>query len=201
MPRGDREPDATAFEGIFEQHGRAVLAYALRRCPNAADAEDAVAETFTIAWRRFTRVPVGAEARPWLYGVCRRVLANQRRADGRRWRLLDRLAGRTPTTQTTAIEGVDSSGLAVEALGRLRDDDQELLRLVAWEGLHHAEIATVLGITTNAVAIRLHRARARFAVEFQRVLQEGDQKGLDSSRTSPLVKGAMTGDQARERPR
>ncbi|WP_374058788.1 RNA polymerase sigma factor [Planomonospora sp. ID91781] len=45
----------------------------------------------------------------------------------------------------------------------LSDDDHELLSLVAWEGLDAAEIARVLGCSRNAVRIRLHRARKRFA--------------------------------------
>lgn len=198
-----RSPDnaVTAFDRIFEEHGRAILAYALRRCASAADAEDAVAETFTIAWRRVAYVPGGAEARPWLYGVCRRVLANQRRGAARRWRLLDRLSRHEPATQTSAIEGTGPPGPAIEALGHLRADDQELLRLVAWEGLSHGEIAAVLGITANAVGIRLHRARYRFEAEFQRVLEEHALKGPDHSRTSAPVKGTMTGDHVRERPR
>ncbi len=200
MHSGGGEADAAVFEELFAEHGRAVLAYALRRCPNAADAEDAVAETFTVAWRRRTRVPPGGEARPWLYGVCRRILANQRRGEARRWRLLDRLTRHEPAIRTTAVEGSEPAGPAIEALGRLRGDDQELLRLVAWEGLRHAEIATVLGITPNAVAIRLHRARHRFEAEFSDLTQHA-LKGPDDSRTSDPLKGAMTGDHARERPR
>lgn len=46
--------------------------------PTPKDAADAVAETFLVAWRRLPEVPSGEEARPWLYGVARRTLANQR---------------------------------------------------------------------------------------------------------------------------
>jgi len=183
MHSGGGEADAVVFEELFAEHGRAVLAYALRRCPNPSDAEDAVAETFTVAWRRLTRVPPGGEARPWLYGVCRRVIANQRRGEARRWRLLGRLTQHEPAIRTNATEGSGRSGPAIEALGQLRGDDQELLRLVAWEGLSHGEIATVLGITPNAVAIRLHRARHRFEAEFHGSI-ERDLKGRGHSRTS-----------------
>jgi len=48
-----------------------------------------------------------------------------------------------------------------EQLAQLRPDDQEILRLAMWETLPHDQIATVLGISTNAVGIRLHRARNR----------------------------------------
>ena len=59
--------------------------------------------------------------------------------------------------------GEDLDGPAFVALASLSPADQELLRLVAWEELGNQQIAAVLGITPNAVAIRLHRARARFA--------------------------------------
>ena len=36
----------------------------------------------------------------------------------------------------------------------------EIVRLAYWDGLNHAEIGAVLGLSTNAVAVRLHRARA-----------------------------------------
>ena len=47
------------------------------------------------------------------------------------------------------------------ALARLRPADQEILRLVTWEELSHREVATALGVSLNAVAIRFHRARKR----------------------------------------
>lgn len=74
----------------------------------------------------------------------------------------------------------------MEALARLRPDDQELLRLIAWDDLTHAEAAAVLGISANAVAIRLHRARRRFAEQLV--------KGSSATRTSVLVKGSTARD-------
>ena len=61
------------FAQAFEEHFRAVSAYALRRT-TPAEAEDAVAETFLVAWRRLDELP--DDAKPWLLGVARRVLAN-----------------------------------------------------------------------------------------------------------------------------
>jgi RNA polymerase sigma-70 factor (ECF subfamily) len=50
------------------------------------------------------------------------------------------------------------------ALDQLSRSDRELLRLHAWEGLEPREIAVVLGITANAAATRLSRAKKRFLV-------------------------------------
>lgn len=164
------------FEAAFEAHHRRVLAYAMRRCPSVADAEDATSETFTVAWRRVGDLPPTEAALPWLLAVARRVLANRHRSERRFTSLIDRLKG-----QPRPPVGPAPTSAAAEALGRLGPDDQELLRLLAWDGLSQAEAGAVLGISANAVAIRLHRARKRFADELA--------KGSDQVRTLPLVKG------------
>jgi RNA polymerase sigma-70 factor (ECF subfamily) len=60
------------------------MRYALREVP-AHLANDVVAETFLTTWRRLDEVP--DPALPWLLGVARRVVANQRRGEQRRERL------------------------------------------------------------------------------------------------------------------
>jgi RNA polymerase sigma-70 factor (ECF subfamily) len=178
----------TRFDQLFTEHQRHVLAYAMRRTQAWADAEDVAAETFTIAWRRFDAIP-SAEPLPWLYAVARRVLANHRRGSGRRERLAALL--RVEDVATPLRAGEDRDGPVFVALGSLSPADQELLRLVAWEELGNQQIAAVLGITPNAVAIRLHRARARFAHALARESRDDDLKYLDPSRTSAQVKGTQ----------
>ena len=173
------------FDALFSDHQRLILAYAIRRTPTLADAEDVAAETFTIAWRKIEAVP--ADALPWLYAVARRVLANHRRGRSRLERLTALL--RVDDVPTPMLAGEDHDGPAFAALASLPPADQELLRLVAWEDLGNQEIAVVLGVTPNAVAIRLHRARARFADALARTSVEDDLKDLDPSRTSADVKG------------
>ena len=168
---------ASRFEAAFELHHRRVLAYAIRRTRSLVDAEDAVAETFAVAWRRIDQLPAGDGELPWLLGTARRILANQHRGARRLGALLDRLRAQPQAPRCVAPT---PESPAIDALARLRPDDQELLRLIAWEDLSHADAAAVLGISVNAVAIRLHRARARFAQALV--------KGSGPSRTSALVK-------------
>ena len=138
-----------------------MLAYALRRTERAT-AEDVVAETFVIAWRRLDEVP--DPPLPWLLGVARRVLANQRRGERRRDALLDRLR-REPAPQPAPVE----DGRALAALAALGERDREALLLHAWEGLDHAGAGTVMGCSAAAFAVRLHRARRRLAKELERL--------------------------------
>jgi RNA polymerase sigma-70 factor (ECF subfamily) len=70
-----------------------------------------VAETFTVAWRRIADVPSGQDARAWLYGVARRVLANHDRAIRRR--LDERLAADVAVHSVNDVsedEGADREG-------------------------------------------------------------------------------------------
>ena len=186
-PSRDATLFGTLFGALFEAHQREVLAYARRRTTSIADAEDATAETFVIAWRKMAAVPI--EPLPWLYGVARRVLANQRRGEDRRLRLAWRIRDDVPTP---AYLGEDAGTPATVALTRLRADDQELLRLVAWEELGNNEIAEVLGATPNAVAIRLHRARGRFKLALADVLRERGVKDPAVPRTHGQVKGTAS---------
>ena len=188
---------AGAFEELFSRHHRPVLAYALRRSASSADAEDAAAETFTIAWRRLADVP--DDPLPWLYGVARRVIANQRRSHQRGLRLHTRL--REEARPEAVYQTQDAAGdTALAVLSRLRPDDQELLRLIAWEELSHAQIAEVIGISVNAVGIRVHRARERFAAAFGQIV-EAEVKGFGDIRTHVSLKGRIIGRMRREETR
>jgi RNA polymerase sigma-70 factor (ECF subfamily) len=91
---------------------------------------------------------------PWVYGVARGCLANNRRSAARQQRLLHRLALARPD------EPSDDGELA-EALARLPSSDGEILRLWAWERLEPRDLARALGISANAASIRLHRAKKR----------------------------------------
>ncbi|MDQ1399194.1 MAG: hypothetical protein QOF81_2688 [Acidimicrobiaceae bacterium] len=153
---------------LFERHWRRVFAYALRRSPNRAAADDVVADVFLTAWRRIGDIPDDYEL-AWLLAVARKVLANASRGDARRDRLLARLHQATPSGQAAEVEAAADDDEAAEqvraALGRLREADAEILQLATWERLPHAQIAVVLECTVNAVAIRLHRARQRLSEE------------------------------------
>jgi RNA polymerase sigma-70 factor (ECF subfamily) len=145
------------FRRLFADYNRHVLAYALRRTEQRSDAEDVVSSTFAVAWRRWSDKPSAEFELPWLYAIAARVLANQRRS----LRRLAALRSRLREAPAPARDERSDLREVVAALKQLRRDDQEILRLAAWEGLTGAELAVALGCTENAAAIRLHRARQR----------------------------------------
>ncbi|AQZ62632.1 RNA polymerase subunit sigma-24 [[Actinomadura] parvosata subsp. kistnae] len=175
------------FEVIYVANYADILAYIRRRTDSHDDAADALAETFATAWRRLDDLPRGQDARLWLFGVARRVLANGRRAESRRSELVERL-GRQLAVWAEHIEAGESMAGVQEAFGRLSGDDREILALAGWEGLGSDEIATVLGCSRANARLRLHRARKRLARQL-------DAAGVDLARIGlravAMTKGAM----------
>lgn len=146
-----------------------MLAYCLRRTA-VQDAHDATSEVFSVAWRRLDDLPAGEQELPWLYGVARNVLAQQWRSSGRFRRLVGRVASQpfrvVPDPATEVLRRVEFTNV-LNAAATLKMSDQEILRLAAWEGLRHADIAQILGISVAAVDQRLHRAKKRLVQAYE----------------------------------
>jgi RNA polymerase sigma-70 factor (ECF subfamily) len=160
MPSVDREE---RFNRLMREHGDALHRYLRRRFRggDGTDVEDLLADVMTIAWRRLDDVPRDAEA-PWLFGVARRRLSNARTRQVRRDRIAAPLRPKAPSP---AAEDVALADLSLrEALMKLPEKEREALTLTAWEGLGPEELAVALGVSVNAAAIRLSKAKTKLRV-------------------------------------
>ncbi len=153
------------FRTLYGANFAPLLGFVLRRAAGPHDAADVVSETFMVAWRRLADVPEGSDARLWLYGVARRVMANHRRGTGRRDRLGERLRHDLTLAFPDHADIVTARADLDAALRRLAVLDREVLQLSAWEGLEPREIATVLNVSPGTVRTRLSRARERLRRE------------------------------------
>lgn len=163
MPDSD-DAARDRFSALYGQHYPAVLRYAARRI-GAEAARDVAAETFLTAWRLLDRVP-SEQPLPWLYATARRCLANELRRQNSRSRLDVRIraeASRGEEAGSEFSERVADRLAVLAALDSLRPLDQEALRLIEWEQLDVTAAAQVIGCSTGAFKVRLHRARRRFA--------------------------------------
>ncbi|MEV4278013.1 RNA polymerase sigma factor [Actinoplanes xinjiangensis] len=156
-----REPEQ--FAPLFDRHAVAIHRYLARRI--GAPADDLLAETFLIAFRRRAAYqPLGLEVRPWLFGIATNVLHRHVRQEERHYRALARAAREqaAPHDDERADERVDAAALRADlaaALARLKPGDRDALLLLAYAQLSYAEIATTLGIPLGTVRSRINRAR------------------------------------------
>jgi len=179
---GARESDRRRFERLYEQQFDRVAGYLVARTDRDSAAE-AVARTFEIAWRRLADVPV--EPLPWLLGVARRVLAEQRRAQGRRNALIERIATTPTAMPDDHAEAVATRELVLAAIDDLSPAHQEAFLLIAWDGLSEREAAAVLGCSRGAVAQRLRRARKQLRGALKQAAHTPNLVGDASSDTAP----------------
>ncbi len=125
-------------------------------------AQEVVAETFLVAWRRLRDVP--GDPLPWLIVVARNTISNDRRSVYRA-RTLETELRRLASVSRASEEAPDGEVLEREtmlrALATLTGKEREALLLLAWDGLSPAQAAEVLGCTTTAFNVRVHRARQR----------------------------------------
>lgn len=155
------------FTQLYRETRQDVLAYLIRRSSSLEDATEALAETYAAAWRKHDQIPEGPQARLWLFGVAR----NELRASARQARSEDKLTRELATQLRVAgheqAHTTDETGPIDRALATLSAIDYEIVTLTAWEGLAPREIAAVLGLSPNAVRIRLHRARSHLRASLQ----------------------------------
>ncbi len=166
---GDRPDDPERqFVQLYEQYAPAVMAYALRRTtPDAA--QDIVADTFLVAWRRLAEIPAD-RVLPWLYGVAYKIQGNRRRSDARQRSLVKRI--QAEASGPTSDGDVNSNVLA--ALASLPPHDREVLMLTAWEGLSTAEAALAIDCSPTAARVRLYRARRKLKVRLDQIEDADD---------------------------
>jgi RNA polymerase sigma-70 factor (ECF subfamily) len=174
VPRTDptRAPCGTSvpprgFETWYLEHRGAVYGYVRYRVATVEAAEDVTSDVFLKALRSLHRYdPSRAAPRTWLLRIARNAVTDHLRARRRRGTLhvsLDRIpepASPLPSPEERVVRRERMERIHTGE-GRLRPRDREILSLRYGAGLSNGEIAQHLGITANAVAVRIHRAVAR----------------------------------------
>ena len=156
------------FTELYDEHHRRVFAYALANAGRDI-AEDVASETFLIAWRRLDDVP--DTPLPWLLGVARNLMRQQRDGGNRRQALADRVVALT-TQEDLSVSGRGRPRHPTrQRAGRHRRSPfpsvtSKCSTLVMWHGLAPRDAATVVGCSAAAFFVRLHRARRRLARAF-----------------------------------
>jgi RNA polymerase sigma-70 factor, ECF subfamily len=163
------EGDDRALTLLVDRHSPACLRFATRMLGDAADAEDAVQETFVRAYRALDRYEPRETFRAWLFAI----LVNRCRTAA--WRRGKRR--RRFVHDEVAMEGafVDSDAAATDsrvevslALDALEPDQREAFLLKHVEGLSYEEMAAATGVGVSALKMRVKRACERL----QRLLAE-----------------------------
>ncbi|MFF8954230.1 sigma-70 family RNA polymerase sigma factor [Streptomyces sp. NPDC014894] len=153
-----RTSDEVLIRALYEEHGRALLAYAQRLTGDRSTAEDVVQETLIRAWKHPDALANGkGSVRGWLLTVARNIVTDRFRAKKARPTEVAESHTNGPVEKDHAESVVDSV-LVMEALGRLSPDHREVLMEIYFHGRTVAEAAKTLGIPAGTVKSRSHYA-------------------------------------------
>lgn len=161
-----RSDDVAARDAaVGELHAltaRPLFQLCLRVACNAADADDAVQETFVDVLRGIRSFRGESRLTTWLFRIAIRAATRVRnRREMRSHTAVD--AGQLTSDDDPVARAVDRENAArlLAAIDELPAAQRAVVGLAAIDGIAHAEIAAVLGIPVGTVGSRLHEARDR----------------------------------------
>ncbi|ACU35964.1 sigma-70 family RNA polymerase sigma factor [Actinosynnema pretiosum subsp. pretiosum] len=163
------EGDRTAFGHLYDRYGRPAYSLARRICVDPDLAEDVVQEAFLVLWRS----PQGYDSAKGAFGTWLMTVVHHRAVDAVR-RENTRRVRSVPLTDEVSeravppAEGADGAALAGlvgaevrAALGRLPEDQRQVLSLAYLGGYTQAEVAALTGVPLGTVKSRTFAAVRR----------------------------------------
>ena len=168
-----RDGDPAAFETLVRTHMPMMLRVARRFLRSEEDARDVVQDAFVSAFRSIGKFAANARLSTWLHRIVinaslMRLRTQRRHPEEDIEEYLPRFGEDGHQTQPTEnwsetaetiLQRTELAGIVRTAIDQLPDPYREVLLLRDIEELSTEEAAQALGVTANAVKIRLHRAR------------------------------------------
>lgn len=165
----EKEADLTSFATrIFEDHRNAIYRFLHGMTREPAEAEDLTQETFLRAHAKLSSLEDRAKVVTWLYRIATNIARDRFREASWRHRLealkADDSEALLPLLDTglrldKVMEQREMSDCVRRYLEGLSDSYRTVILLHDVQGLTNPEIAALLGVTVDAIKIRLHRAR------------------------------------------
>jgi RNA polymerase sigma-70 factor (ECF subfamily) len=179
-----RAGEGGAFELVVQRYGGRMLATARRFLNNECDAQDAVQEAFTCAFRALDKFNGDALLSTWLHRIVVNAALVQLRSKRRRgeqpietllpcfdqdgeW--IDEQVTSTHAAESV-LESRDSREMVRRCIERLPENYRSVLLLRDIEELDTNEAARSLSVTANTIKVRLHRARQALKTLIEREL-------------------------------
>ena len=155
-----RGGDAHAYRILLERHYPKALRFGIRMLGNRADAEEAVQDAFTRAYRSLARYEARDRFDAWLM----QILVNRCRTAGARNQRRERTFVSYDVVEdfVAADDGPAEPRVELQrALALLTDEEREALLLKYLDDRTYEDMATLTGSGVSALKMRVKRARER----------------------------------------
>ena len=147
---------------LVRRYEKELMGHALTLLGNREDALDVLQESFVKAFKSISRFQTGRKFYPWIYGIMRNLAVDRFRERARDRRHQDALW--QASELDTRLNGVDdpaSAGFLWKALGKLSQEDREIIVLKHLGCRKYDEISEILQMARGTVMSRLYRARQK----------------------------------------
>lgn len=162
-------PDGPAFAAAYREHHSFVWRILRHLGVAPAQLDDRLQDVFLVVHRRWHSFDPASSMRSWLYGICRRVAADQRRSERRSEARLQMVAPPgSAAGPEQALAQAEAEDFVDQFLAGLDPEKREVFVLAEVEDLSAPEIAAATGIKLNTVYSRLRVARELFARAIER---------------------------------
>jgi RNA polymerase sigma-70 factor (ECF subfamily) len=151
------EPD---FAAVYERHAKDVYRFALYLSGDFAEAQDITAETFARAWAAHDRIRVDS-VKAYLLMIARNLYRDERRRPADLSLPEHHDAPDDGAGPEASAQARHELRRVLRALHEIPESDRAVLLMATVEGLSHRTIAVALGLSVDAVKVRVHRARVR----------------------------------------
>ena len=153
-----RSGQDAALAEAYQRWSSLIYTLAVRATSDRAAAEDITQQVFVKAWHSHARF--NPHLRPlsaWLVGIARHVLADHAAAKVRDQRLAIKLAQHASTRPDRRTDHVVDTVVVSEGLAQVEQPRRDILELVYFAGLTHAQIADQLKLPLGTVKSHVRR--------------------------------------------
>jgi RNA polymerase sigma-70 factor, ECF subfamily len=157
MSESDRK---ILLNDLLERNERRIVAIA-RSYASPSDVPDLIQEILLRIWRSLEQFRGHASIDTWTYRIALNVALTWKRSNGRRRRWLPSETIDPDLLCTDHADWNEAERVLQEFLPTLGEIDRAIL-LLYLDNLNHQQISQTLGMTENAISVRLHRIRQRF---------------------------------------
>jgi len=168
LTREAKRGSEAAFAAIFERFQTPLVNYIFRLVGDWDTAHDLAQDTFLKAYSALPQTDDSLQISPWLYRIATNTALDSLRRRKRITWVPFKVEMEPPAPQSDPAPRHAESDSIQQALALVPSDLRTCLVLNMYQGLSYKEIADVLGISANLVAVRIHRGREKFIEAYKR---------------------------------
>lgn len=170
--------NVAVYSELVKRHQRFVFTLGIRFAKNREDAEEIAQDCFVKAYRALGSYKQSAKFTTWLYSITYTTAMSFLRKKRMDIVSIDdyetglRLESHVSDLQANHVEQQSAHAYLNQAINTLSAEDSAIITLFYKGELSQEEIGQMLGLTANAVKVKLHRARIKLKDKLALLLKD-----------------------------